>query len=410
MLGWFLFSALLSSYNKTVFGSQDDGGMGFPCPLLMTSLHFCAQWIFAETMCALWPDYFGSHRISDMSWPTYLQTSLPCGFVTSADIGLSNLSWVTLSLTFYTMIKSSTPVFVLFWAYMFGIARITPQLIAVIVLITAGELIIVGGELDQGDFQFTGFILCLSAAILSGARWTLVQLKIQSLQPPLKTTVATMRLLAPSMFLSLIFTSCIVERPWVRLGPMDFESAVEITGLGLFGAIFAIAMIMCEFYLIMKANAIILALGGVIKEVITIFVGVIFFGDKFTLRTLCGCMVIFAGVIMYKFAFKKEKQHKKDLAIRRKVLGVGKNNTAPISIDESNLGDSALASPEEEEQLGLLKLKSSEKSAHGRRSRDNSSDDSWILTEDGEGLEMSDQKMRKPAESVEVSGYEMKIV
>jgi len=453
MTGWFLFSALLSSYNKTVFGDEEGGGLAFPCPLLMTSFHFCAQWIFAETLCFIWPEYFGSDRISQMGWKHYFDTSLPCGLVTSADIGLSNLSWVSLSLTFYTMIKSSTPIFVLFWAYLFGITRITPQLIGVVILITAGEFIIVAGELNGGDFKMNGFILCLSASILSGARWTLVQLKIQSLTPPLKTTIATMRLLAPSMFLSLFFTSMLIERPWIKLGPMNFSKAVEILGLGLFGAIFAIAMIMCEFYLIMKANAIILALGGVIKEVITIFVGVIFFGDKFTLRTFFGCCVIFSGVIMYKFAFQQEKDRKKELGARRRAIGV--NNDDAGGGDGTSSASKLSTSAEGEEHRGLLhtteqqqnnKNANHEQASSRRRDllrlhenevknimktnenesfndkiqiADNHSDsddnESWVMPEETEGIELghhktTPQRPSRPAAYVKVGDYEMKIV
>uniref|UniRef100_A0A7S2Y3K8 Sugar phosphate transporter domain-containing protein n=1 Tax=Entomoneis paludosa TaxID=265537 RepID=A0A7S2Y3K8_9STRA len=255
------------------------------------------------------------------------------------------------------MIKSCTPIFVLFWAYLFGITRITPQLIGVVVLITAGEFITVAGEVDQGDFQFTGFILCLSAAVLSGARWTLVQLKIQSLQPPLKTTIATMRLLSPSMFLSLLAASLMIEQPWYRLGSsMNFAGAIEIISLGLFGAIFAIAMILCEFYLIMKANAIVLAVGGVIKEVITIFVGVLFFGDRFTLRSFFGCCVIFAGVIMYKFTFTKEKERKKELLARRHLGQSGASSNKPsmgADSDETSISTAGTGTSKEEKR-GLL--------------------------------------------------------
>ena len=409
MLGWFLFSALLSSYNKIVFGHNkhdaddgdddfpNDGGintttmtphdnstmmtmnatmdkddneqqqrasLAFPCPLFLTSIHFLAQWIFSETLCALWPRYWGSHRISKMTWREYWAVSLPCGLVTSADIGLSNLSYVTLSLTFYTLIKSSTPIFVMLWARIFGLLErgITIQLVAVIAIITLGEYVTMSGELNSADFQWSGLILCTSAAILSGARWTLVQLKIQSLQPPLKTTVATMRLLAPSMFVSLFVVSLLLEQPWHRLttyfmeqqeqqqeqqqqqlvpdlhpvldNPKDIDQKmtttttttldlpptdptdkdlvdssyyfvvmVEMTGLGLFGAFFAIAMILCEFYLIMKANAIVLTVGGVVKEVVTILIGVIIFRDSFTWHTFVGCCILFSGVILYKFTF-----------------------------------------------------------------------------------------------------------
>jgi solute carrier family 35 protein C2 len=242
-----------------------------------------------------------------MGWTEWLSISVPCGLVTSGDIGLSNLSLVSISITFYTMVKSSTPVFVLGWAYLFGIERITWTLILVVMIIAAGEFLTVVGE---AEFDVSGFSMCLGASVLSGARWTLVQLKLQSLQPRLKTTIATMRLLAPSMFISMILVSLIVERPWTKFHGTSMEDAVGMFGLGLFGAFVAICMILCEFYLIMHASAVILMIGGVLKEMITIFVGVTFFGDALNATNIMGCLVVFGGVLVYKIAYHLDKMER----------------------------------------------------------------------------------------------------
>jgi len=270
MAGWFIFSALLSSYNKLVFGS---GHMAFPCPLLLTSLHFLVQWIFSWCLSAAFPKYFGGDQVATMPWKPYLSTSIPCGLVTSGDVGLSNLSLVRISITFYTMVKASTPIFVLGWAYLLGIERITWSLIGVVLVIALGEFLTVAGEIH---FDMIGFFMCLSASLLSGARWTLVQLKLHTLDPPLKTTIATMRVLSPSMFFSMLLVSLCLEKPWETLSEGYFETVeqgLRTLGMGLIGATFAVAMIICEFYLIMRANAIVLMIGGVIKEMITIIVG-----------------------------------------------------------------------------------------------------------------------------------------
>lgn len=269
MLGWFFFSALLSTYNKFVFG---DAHMAFPCPLLLTSMHFGIQWLLSHVACALFPVNLGTERVERMSWKEWASISIPCGLVTALDVGLSNLSLVTITITFYTMVKSSTPIFVLGWAYVFGIENITWRLVGVIIVIAAGEFLTVVGEVD---FVLHGFLLCLVASVLSGARWTLVQLKLQSLDPPLKTTIVTMKLLAPSMFFGMLFISLLVERPWTKLtaadeNPEDFS---RVLVLGMIGGILAVSMVLCEFYLILHATAIILMIGGVIKEMMTILIG-----------------------------------------------------------------------------------------------------------------------------------------
>jgi solute carrier family 35 protein C2 len=304
MAGWFLFSSLLSTYNKFVFGKEH---MAFPCPLLMTSVHFLAQWIFSATLCTAFPRTMGGERVTRMPWPDWAWLSIPCGIITSGDIGLSNLSVVTLSLTFYTMVKASTPVFVLGWAYLFGIEKITWPLLGVIAVIVAGEFLTVKGEVQ---FEWYGFALCLTASMLSGARWTLVQLKLQTMEPPLKTTIATMRLLAPSMFVSLFFVSLLIEKPWEKLSEHSSEYLVTALGLGLLGASLAILMILCEFYLIMHTSAVILMIGGVVKELITICLGVLVFKDQLNRVNVMGCFVVFLGVLLYKIIFHYEHKNK----------------------------------------------------------------------------------------------------
>jgi solute carrier family 35 protein C2 len=269
MMGWFFFSALLSTYNKFVFG---DGHLAFPCPLLLTSIHFGMQWMLSHLACMLYPTTMGTERVARMSWKEWASISIPCGLVTALDVGLSNLSLVTITITFYTMVKSSTPVFVLGWAYLFGIERITWRLIGVIVVIAVGEFLTVAGEVD---FVLNGFLMCLAASVLSGARWTLVQLKLQSLDPPLKTTIVTMRLLAPSMFFGMLLISLVVEQPWNKLASADgaLEDMLRAFALGLAGGLLAISMVLCEFNLILNATAIIMMIGGVMKEIVTIVIG-----------------------------------------------------------------------------------------------------------------------------------------
>lgn len=308
MLGWFLFSAILSSYNKYVFG---NGQMHFPCPLLLTSIHFSIQWLFAHVACACFPEKLGAERIDNMSWKEWASISVPCGLITALDIGCSNLALVSITLTFYTMIKSSTPIFVLFWAYLFKIERITWPLIGVVLIIAAGEFLTVHGEVH---FAFRGFALCVLASVLSGARWTLVQLKLQKMDPPFDSTIVTMKLLSPSMFWSMLILSIVIERPWIQLFEGQNENVELGTAflLGVIGGSLAIIMIICELFLILRASAIILMIGGVIKELTTIIVGVSLFGDKLNMTNTAGVCVVFSGVALYKVAFHLEKKKRNE--------------------------------------------------------------------------------------------------
>mmetsp|Transcript_61135 Transcript_61135/g.180824 ORF Transcript_61135/g.180824 Transcript_61135/m.180824 type:complete len:385 (-) Transcript_61135:97-1251(-) len=313
--------------------------MAFPCPLLLTSIHFLVQWTVSWGLTAAYPETLGGNQVKEMTWKTFLYVSVPCGLVTSIDVGLSNLALVRISISFYTMVKASSPIFVVASAYVFGIEKITLSLLMVVLIIAAGEFLTVLGEVN---FDAVGFVLCLSASVLSGMRWTLVQLLIQGIEPPLKSTLATMRILSPMMFASMFFLSLVLEQPWVKLGPgsgttyfSSMEDGLFTLSLGLGGAFLAITMVLCEFYLIMKSNAIILMIGGVVKEMVTILVGVLAFGDVLNVINIAGFLIVFLGVVTYKVTFHLNKMEKEATVGRRRKKGRYRRVIGDQGVDES---------------------------------------------------------------------------
>ena len=69
MLGWFVCSAALTSYNKVVFG---ENHAHFPCPLLLTGIHSLVQWVFSYTVSSVFSEFFGGSVITNMSWKAFL--------------------------------------------------------------------------------------------------------------------------------------------------------------------------------------------------------------------------------------------------------------------------------------------------------------------------------------------------
>eukprot|EP00815_Leptocylindrus_aporus_P006395 CAMPEP_0116068716 /NCGR_PEP_ID=MMETSP0322-20121206/11836_1 /TAXON_ID=163516 /ORGANISM="Leptocylindrus danicus var. apora, Strain B651" /LENGTH=417 /DNA_ID=CAMNT_0003555899 /DNA_START=213 /DNA_END=1463 /DNA_ORIENTATION=+ len=306
MLGWFLFSILLSTYNTYVFSS---GHIAFPCPLLLTAIHFSLQWCLSFVLSSTLSDKLGGERVATMNWTEFMNISLPCGIVTAMDIGLSNLALVRINLTLYTLGKASAPIFVLMFAVMFRLEKLSWGLVGVVALITIGEVIICAyGELD---FDLLGFLCVVGAAVASGLRWTLVQFILKTLDPPLESSIVTMRVISPSMTITMLMFSLMIEKPWIKLNSEydDFEELFDITlKLGLIGGFLAIAMVTFEFCLILRSSAIVLMLGGVLKEILTIILGTIIFGDNLNWRNGIGGVVIFSGVILYKYIYHQSKQ------------------------------------------------------------------------------------------------------
>lgn len=123
-----------------------------------------------------------------------------------------DLNGMTLTML-VAMIKSSSLIFVLMFAFLFRLEAFSWRLVGVIVLICCGVLLMVATETH---FVLQGFLLVLSASALGGLRWGLTQILLKDNQLGLHNPVATIFWLSPTMGLSLAIISAVVER-WHEL-------------------------------------------------------------------------------------------------------------------------------------------------------------------------------------------------
>jgi solute carrier family 35, member C2 len=115
--------------------------------------------------------------------------------------------------------------------------------------------------------------------------------------------MVTVRITAPTMWLATLIASMVVEEPWNIGGTVygeDIGKALETLAVAVVGGGIAVMMILCEFSLILKSTAVVLMIGGVLKEVFTIVLGVAIFGDKLTGRNLAGFAIVLFGVAVFK--------------------------------------------------------------------------------------------------------------
>jgi solute carrier family 35, member C2 len=145
------------------------------------------------------------------------------------------------------MCKSSSLVFVLFFAFFFRLETFSLRLVGVILLISIGVLLMVATETH---FVLVGFILVLSASALAGLRWSLTQMLIRDKRSGMNHPVATIFWLAPIMGLTMAIVSVLLES-WSELpGSRFLESPGAIlrtTGLLILPGVIAFAMVLTEY-------------------------------------------------------------------------------------------------------------------------------------------------------------------
>lgn len=288
---WYVFSVAISVYNKWMFSPR---GLNFPYPVITTGMHQGVQVILAYlTTLALGIN----HDLLPLS--AYATKVLPCVMASAGDIGMGNLSLKFVTLSFYTMVKSSSLGFVLVFSILFGLEFASWRLAGIVGLLTIGVAMMVRGETT---FHLTGFLLVLSAACSSGLRWAVTKILLSSHMGNTKPhPVRTIMLLAPGMGVILIVWGLIQE------GPREFANAEIWKTHNIFVAVFyllfpgvlAFCMTWSEFELLNATGALTLAIAGVLKEMVTIFVSVLVFHDKLTLINVAGLLVSLVAIGFY---------------------------------------------------------------------------------------------------------------
>lgn len=303
ILSWYTFSTLISVYNKWMFSTDKKN---FSYPLFVTSFHMLMQFVLSSSAMKLFPQLVprrpngSTSRPSGVDWASKV---VPCALATALDIGLSNTSLKTITLTFYTMCKSSNLAFVLFFAFLFGLEVIRWSLIGIISLITIGVVMMVAAETK---FVLVGAVQVLSASALGGLRWALTQMLLDRDEMGMNNPIATIFWLAPVMGVSLITLSAIFES-WhgifaAKSGYFDtLAHALRTVVLIAAPGFLAFGMNLAEFALIKRTSVVTLSVAGIFKEVLTIALASSVFGDELTPINVTGLCITLVGIGLYNW-------------------------------------------------------------------------------------------------------------
>ncbi|KAK5169057.1 uncharacterized protein LTR77_006366 [Saxophila tyrrhenica] len=325
---WYSFSISISVYNKWMFSSEN---LDFHYPLFVTSMHMLVQFTLSSAVLYFVPrfrpgadptvnphnpsyrqlddtDYAEASADHDSKPPsnkplmtkTFYATRIgPCGTATALDIGLGNFSLRFISLTFFTMCKSSVLIFVLAFAFVFRLESPTWRLCTIILFMTLGVVMMVAGETA---FSALGFVLVMTASLCSGFRWSLTQIMLLR-NPATSNPFSSIFFLTPVMFFALFILAIPIEGPANVIEGIK-ELAASSGGfysfcLLLFPGFLAFLMVSAEFALLKRTSVVTLSVCGIFKEVLTISAAGIAFGDELSPINVSGLIVTILSIAAY---------------------------------------------------------------------------------------------------------------
>lgn len=230
----------------------------------------------------------------------YLISIIPCAFATANDIGMGNISLRFVTLTFYTMVKSSSLAWVLLFGILFKLEVPTRNLVGIIGIMSIGVIMMVAGETN---FVLVGFLLVLGAAMFSGLRWSLTQILLRN-KSGINThndPIRTIMYLSPIMGVFLFIMGGILEGYGaVSQSPLWTEKGI-LLGIGIvtLPGLLAFLMTLSEFMLLGRTSVLTLSIAGIFKELVTIVSASLWFHDRMTLVNFIGLVITLSAIVAY---------------------------------------------------------------------------------------------------------------
>ncbi|XP_040290534.1 solute carrier family 35 member C2 [Bufo bufo] len=315
VLFYYSFSIGITFYNKWLLKR-------FHFPLFMTLVHLLMTFILSSLSRTLMTCVSRRTRVI-LPWSDYFKKVAPTALATALDIGLSNWSFLYITVSLYTMTKSSAVLFILLFSLLFKLEELKPALILVVLLISGGLFMF---TFKSTQFDARGFFLVLAASCLGGIRWTLTQILMQKAELGLQNPIDTMFHLQPLMFLSLFPLFIGIEGLHVSASTQLFRYQdaqsllVVLATLGV-GGLLAFGLGYSEFLLVSKTSSLTLSIAGIFKELCVLLLAAHLFGDKLSLLNWSGFGVCISGIALHvALRTTHTKEHRVSLSTDMELL------------------------------------------------------------------------------------------
>jgi len=280
----------------------------FHYPLIVVVCHIFVKFLLAALIRSIYRHFTGISRIT-LSWNENIHKIALPGVASALDIGFSNWSFEFITISLYTMTKSTCIIFILAFAILLDLEKMRLSLVVVVTFISAGLFMF---TYKSTQFQLNGFLLVLSASMLGGLRWTLSQKLMQRKESSLSNPLDMMYHIQPWMLVGLLPVAFVFEVLPVLQSyfQMDASSTLTETGIATFtaayfwqivhliliGSILAFLMEFSEYLLLTYTSSLTLSMAGIFKEIFTLYLAVNYNGDQMSQLNFIGLIVCLFGI------------------------------------------------------------------------------------------------------------------
>ena len=291
---WYSISISFTVYNKWLMKSYRGG---FDFPITITSVHMFMKFIFSRIWALI--TLYDSYPPPPIKSSIYVNIVIPIGLTTAFDIALSNTSVSLLSISLFTIIKTTVVIWTFVWGCMLTVETYSHSKLSVILLLIIGLSLAVSSNILV--VSITGIITALSAASCGGLRWVLVQLLIQQDNISNNPCITLYRFSLISLL--TIIPLVIIFDIKTLINSIFFQNLtifMELFQFCVLGGLIGCALIVVEIYLLNLTSSLTLSILGELKEIIQIIFTIITFHDSYNILTIIGTIITLLSAELYR--------------------------------------------------------------------------------------------------------------
>lgn len=288
-------TSLSLGFFTTFFLSKD--AYNFRFPLFKSSIQNLVHFILTTIILKI--------RREETKGNRYLYTTIPCAITGAMDIGLSSFSLRTVSLAFYTMVKSSAPVFILLSGFAFGIEE--PSIMFFLIIFTIGAGVFLT-SLKNTSFDLNGFAIISAASFMAGFRWAFIQYLLEKRKVHNGGFFSTIRDLCLPISFFLFIMSSKVEGFFEIVNSEFFNTpraACINFGFILLSGVLSFTLVCSEFKLVSETSVMFLSISSIVKELIIIIISLYRKEIELSMLNYSGLAISIFGIICYNLNRKK---------------------------------------------------------------------------------------------------------
>ena len=293
LLAWSLVSGLIIILNNWVMHYD-----GFPFPIALSATGPLFSWVVSAVLVASGHTRLERH----MTFKTWMKQVFPIGFFTAVTYATGNELYLYMSVSFIQMMKSMSPIVVLFLLVAFKLDVLTTPKLVGVATMSAGMLVACHAE---PSFNLFGLALMVVGEAAEAMRMVFFQQLLGVAQFGL---IEGLFYTCPANFFFLCVGVAVFEEGEIKK-PENYERVLRNPGPYLCISALGFLVILTTLGVIQTCGSLTFKAAGQVRNIGIIIVSMAVFGDRVTVTQAVGYAVNVVGFCVYQVVKTREDLH-----------------------------------------------------------------------------------------------------